>query len=338
MNTHSSESQSPISRPTVHIETGCRLHFGLFSTAPPEGRLFQGAGIMIDRPGLKLSVSVSTKTHDQIESSGADSEELRTRVQNVLNRLRKKTDLQQYWDVRLLETIPLHQGLGAGTQLGLAVGRAVTHLHGIRYCSPTELASWCGRGKRSSIGAYGFASGGFFLDAGKTKPEEEGVCQSRYDVPSSWRVLLISPKNEIGLAGKKEAAAFKKMPALKPEDGLRLEQLLHEEMMPALKRGSLEQFNNAVQEFGATVGRQFSEFQHGVYATPIAEKIVEALNQKGIGGVGQSSWGPTLFAFYDEADEEKVLKAARSIEEIQQCTVQTAQPKNDGATLVVRAC
>jgi beta-ribofuranosylaminobenzene 5'-phosphate synthase len=43
--------------------------------------------------------------------------------------------------------------------------------------------------------------------------------------------------------------------------------------------------------------------QGGVYADPLLARIVAHLRGQGIRGVGQSSWGPTLYALAPDAAE-----------------------------------
>ena len=39
---------------SVIIETGSRLHFGLIDPVGSSGRLYAGAGVMVDSPGVHL--------------------------------------------------------------------------------------------------------------------------------------------------------------------------------------------------------------------------------------------------------------------------------------------
>jgi predicted sugar kinase len=64
----------------------------------------------------------------------------------------------------------------------------------------------------------------------------------------------------------------------------------------------LAAFGDAVHEFNRRAGEPFAAAQGGAYASPaIAELIVE-LRALGIRGVGQSSWGPTVFAMVPDSD------------------------------------
>ena len=60
---------------------------------------------------------------------------------------------------------PSHVGLGSGSQLSLAVARAITELHD-RHLTTQELARLTGRGGTSGIGTAAFDHGGFIIDGG----------------------------------------------------------------------------------------------------------------------------------------------------------------------------
>ena len=62
-----------------------------------------------------------------------------------------------------------HVGLGVGTQLSLAVARALLRLAGMPDPGPTELATLTGRGARSGIGLHGFHHGGMIVDGGRKR-------------------------------------------------------------------------------------------------------------------------------------------------------------------------
>ena len=97
--------------------------------------------------------------------------------------------------------IPAHSGLGSGTQLALAVARALAELRGL----PTEvtaLARAVGRGRRSAIGTWTFALGGFVLEGGR-KGEDGAVAPllARLPLPGAWRCVVVVPRGKPGLTG-----------------------------------------------------------------------------------------------------------------------------------------
>src|SRR5439155_25329369 len=61
-------------------------------------------------------------------------------------------------------------------------------------------------------------------------------------------------------------------------------------------------FSECLFDFNVRVGEGFSLSQGGRYAHRDAESTIAFLRANGVRGVGQSSWGPTLFAATE--DEE----------------------------------
>lgn len=101
-----------------------------------------------------------------------------------------------------------HIGLGTGTQLGMAVATAIHILAGEPLGLPGELAATAGRGKRSAIGAHGFAVGGLLVEAGKRQSEEISPLVARMELPAEWRVLLLLPRRTDRLAWRCREASL----------------------------------------------------------------------------------------------------------------------------------
>jgi beta-ribofuranosylaminobenzene 5'-phosphate synthase len=76
--------------------------------------------------------------------------------------------------------------------------------------------------------------------------------------------------------------------------------------MPAVVEADLTRFGEALEEIQRRVGEGFAPAQGGTFARPEFEVIVEAMRLEGLKGVGQSSWGPTLYGFSDSPKEERI--------------------------------
>jgi predicted sugar kinase len=62
------------------------------------------------------------------------------------------------------------------------------------------------------------------------------------------------------------------------------------------------------------MGAYFAPMQGGPFVSATVAKVLERLAAQGVTGLGQSSWGPTGFAFAaSEADGEALLQAARTV-------------------------
>ena len=283
---------------SVTVRTGSRLHFGLLGVpndapagAADSPRRFGGVGLMLEEP----AISVRVRRVDAGRSSGP-TEDIAHRAGDFARRVAANLGVDIPLAVEVESCPPQHVGLGVGTQLGLAVGTAVATLLG-RSPNPEEVARILARGRRSGIGLHGFLRGGFLVDGGKGPADELAPVVCRHDFPADWRILLITPNLGPGLSGNPETAAFARMgsAATRSEtDALCRIVLLG--LLPALVERDLRSFGEALHEFNRRAGLPFAAVQGGTYASPIVAEIGDWLRAVGIGGVGQSSWGPTLFA------------------------------------------
>jgi predicted sugar kinase len=78
-------------------------------------------------------------------------------------------------------------------------------------------------------------------------------------------------------------------------------------MLPALIERDLPAFGEAVYDFNARVGEMFAPIQGGLYAHPHLADLVALVRRQGVRGVGQSSWGPTVFAIVADPDQANDL-------------------------------
>src|SRR5271165_5556030 len=203
-----------------------------------------------------------------------------------------------------------HLGLGVGTQLSLAVACAVLKLAGIDDTDPCELARLTGRGARSGIGLHGFHHGGLIVDGGRKQEAEIPPLLARAAFPDDWSILIVQPPGVGGLHGFGESQAFAKLPPISRSAVESVCRLVLLEILPAVIEHDLETFGAALGELQERVGAAFAPAQGGIYATPLAAAIVNELKHLGFKGAGQSSWGPTLYAFSQNPQEEIDLLAA----------------------------
>jgi beta-RFAP synthase len=285
----------------VQVETGSRLHFGLLSPFPLPGRRHGGLGMTVDRPGVELTLARASK--QRVEG---EQRERATRVlQSVLNAVGRPNE-----GVHLnVKRAPReHIGLGTGTQMSLAIARGVAEVLGLESDSE-DLALWTGRGLRSGVGVRGFEFGGFLVDGGHAEGATSCVAPllTRLEVPESWRVLLVTPPGARGISGTAERAAFRQLGGNSrggsSDDAAREMQasaicrdvLLG--VLPALAERDFDTFVSALWSVQVQVGEVFSSVQGGRFASSETTAVVESLRRLGAVGTGQSSWGPTVFAF-----------------------------------------
>jgi beta-ribofuranosylaminobenzene 5'-phosphate synthase len=198
---------------------------------------------------------------------------------------------------------PEHVGLGVGTQLGLAVARALCRSAGRPDPGAAGLARLVGRGARSALGVHGFAHGGFLIEGGKADPGVISPLVVRADFPAGWRVVLLRPPGESGWHGPRERAAC--AAPRRPDDPAvtdRLCRLALLGLLPALADADAQAFGEALHEFNAVAGEPFRAVQGGPYSSPVVGDLVTLARGLGIPGAGQSSWGPTVFAVTDDPE------------------------------------
>ena len=179
--------------------------------------------------------------------------------------------------------------------------------------SAEELASLVGRGERSAIGVHGFFHGGFIVEAGKSPDSTLSPMVMRHAFPESWRIVIIRPRSLEGLAGEREIEAFKKMPSIPIPVTAEMSRLVLMGLAPGILEENLDLFGESLYQLQQTVGNCFAEAQGGVYAHPLLDDIVRFIRAAGIKGVGQSSWGPTLYAVLpDEASADRLATMVES--------------------------
>jgi beta-RFAP synthase len=231
-----------------------------------------------------------------------------------------------------------HAGLGTGTQLGLAVAAGLNAFTGVVTPSADQLAAQVGRGERSAIGTYGFLYGGLLVEAGKLPGETLSPLIARVELPAEWRFVLIQLPEAAGLSGPAEKAAFERLPAvsLKRTDELCRIALL--DLLPAARREDFRAFSEALYTFGHAAGLCFAEMQAGAYATELVAKLVTALRDHGYTGVGQSSWGPTVFVLTaDEQAAQELVDWVVDQSHFQGVKCEIAAVQNHGASVLVES-
>ncbi len=200
-----------------------------------------------------------------------------------------------------------HAGLGSGTQLALAVARATAELYGLP-TDVTTLARAVDRGRRSAVGTWTFALGGFVLEGGRRAGDEAPApLLARLPMPAAWRCVVVTPAGKPGLAGDEEAAAFGRLPPPAAAEVARVAHLVLMQLLPAVAVADLAAFGAALTEVQRITGGWFAPAQGGVFAPGETGELVEQLRRWGAIGVGQSSWGPAVYGIVADAGAAAAL-------------------------------
>src|SRR5215510_9992722 len=108
---------------TVFVESSARLHFGVLDLRGARGRWFGGIGASASTPTLLVSASASPTLI--VDGDDAD------RVEEYARQFLTYYQIRGGGVVRVHRVLPRHAGLGSGTQLALAVPRALAEIHSV---------------------------------------------------------------------------------------------------------------------------------------------------------------------------------------------------------------
>jgi beta-RFAP synthase len=310
---------------TVVVHAPSRLHFGLFALASSAGRQFGGAGAMVAQPGLRLRISAAP----QWQAAGP----LASRIEAAAERWCRFHDrpTRPPCSVVVEDAPPEHVGLGVGTQLALSVAAGLSSFCGLPASAPQELAVSVGRGLRSAVGTYGFALGGLIVERGKLPGEPISPLDTRLDLPETWRFVLVRPLAARGLCGEHETAAMDE--TLVPADVT--EELIgevREQLVPSVATADHDAFAASLGRYCRRAGSFYFQQQGGIYNGPVLTALVERIKSWGHAGIGQSSWGPTLFVAQPDAVSARTLaERLRREWDGPELDVVVAEPNNTGA-------
>lgn len=320
---------------TYEVSTPARLHFGLFAFGETWERQYGGVGAMIAAERVRLHVTrdasrfgvIAEPEHVQVAPRVVEFAERWARFyERSLPPIR----------VRIAALPPQHAGLGVGTQLGLAVAAACQVAVGMEGVSAADWANSVGRGRRSAIGTYGFLEGGLIAERGRTPSDRISPLDIRCDIPENWRFLLMRRPAAAGtgLSGEREQLAFRELPPVTVEVRDELVRLAHEELIPAAHTADWQRFSEALFQYGRLAGNCFAPVQGGPYNGQVVTELVEFARDIGLPGVGQSSWGPTVFALA-ESNEQALDKMSVVREHFPDIHVVVSAPDNVGVQVTV---
>lgn len=285
----------------VRVVAHARLHLGFLDLHGGLGRRFGSIGVTLEEPRTALTV----RSARSFAVNGPSSE----RARQIALRLMDGLGLAGPFEILLEEAIPRHAGLGSGTQLALALGAAMARCSGVS-ADARRIARTARRGARSGIGIGAFESGGVIVDGGRAEDEDDPPpIVSRLEFPEGWRVLLLFDPKGGGLHGSDEYEAFRLLPQFPERLSADLCRLVLMQALPALTEADLPRFGEAVTELQRRVGDYFAPAQGGRFSSPHVAAALAWLEAAGIAGFGQSSWGPTGFAFAASPAEGEALMA-----------------------------
>jgi beta-ribofuranosylaminobenzene 5'-phosphate synthase len=317
-------SPSPAS---VTVTVPARLHLGFLDLNGGLGRRFGSIGLAIN--GLKTSITFNAAS--QLRVTGPENE----RVRGYLQVMQRALDIENTCHVRIDEVVPAHAGLGSGTQIALAVAAGVRRFHGL----PLDVrgdAIRLERGARSGVGIGLFDHGGLVVDGGRGPLTTAAPVVSRMPFPEQWRILVVLDPHRQGVHGPDEREVFSKLAPSSDGQAAHLCRLVLMKALPALAERDIAGFGSAINEMQVLLGDYFAAIQGGSrFSSPDVAAALAALEDEGAYGIGQSSWGPTGFAFAPSAEEANRL--VESIYRQPRCRdldIRTVAGLNRGAHIV----
>ena len=315
---------------SVTVAVSARLHLGFIDLNGGLGRRFGGIGLAIDGLGTKITITKAS----QPQITGPDGE----RAGRYLVAMRQLLDLGGSYDLQVDEVIPAHAGLGSGTQMALAVAAGLRRLNGL----PLDVESDAirlGRGARSGVGIGLFNRGGLIVDAGRGPATKVAPVVSHIPFPAQWRIVLLLDPARSGVHGPDESTAFAGLPPFPDHIAAHLCRLVLMQALPALAECNLANFGAAIKELQAHVGGYFAPRQGGhCFSSPAVAAGLALLDREGAHGIGQSSWGPTGFAFAASAEEaQRLVMMARDHPSCRGLDIRVCAGLNRGADIRAHA-
>jgi len=275
----------------VSITAPARLHMGFFDLNGELGRRYGSIGVCLDQPQTELH---AWRANHGMTAEGPGA----SRAIKIASGLTQALGLKQGMHMQLMQAIPEHAGLGAGTQMSLAVGLAMSRLYDLGL-TIKDVALHTQRGARSGIGLGTFAQGRVIVDGGNSGRGNVPPVIAHADFPEAWRIILIRDSSHTGVHGEAETEAFKALPPFPADIAAHLCRRVLMQALPALAEHDLSSFGAAIRELQERTGDYFAPAQSGRYASAKVGAVLQWLHERQVSCLGQSSWGPTGFAIVE---------------------------------------
>jgi len=317
-----------ISQPDrITVTVPARLHLGFLDLNGGLGRQFGSVGLAVSdlKTGLTIRLAKSA------EVSGPETD----RVRQYLEIMQRSLALDEAHAVNVAHSVPAHVGLGSGTQLALAIAAGLRRLHNL----PLDIeadALKLGRGARSGIGIGLFRRGGFVVDGGHGAASAGAPIVSHMTFPDDWRILIVLDPARRGMHGAEEVAAFARLAPMSDGEAAHLCRLVLIKALPALAEHDMPSFGAAIRQLQQRLGCYFAPAQGGSpFTSPAVAAVLATLEAAGAYGIGQSSWGPTGFAFASSAEEaDRLAVLARRCTHSEGLDIRICSGLNRGAEVV----
>lgn len=312
----------------VRLRTPSRIHITLIDLNGSIGRVDGGVGLALNEPYTEITAKEDEDV--MIKGSAINLDRFRISASKMAEFCDKGIEIE------VISDYEAHVGLGSGTQISLAVGKAFSELYDLNLTT-RQIAEIMGRGGTSGIGVSVFDYGGFIVDGGHSRKEKKDFLPSsaskakpapliaRHEFPD-WDVIITVP-NLKGFSGKKEVNLFQRYCPIPLDEVRELSHIILMKMLPAVVEADLDEFGKAirrVQELG------FKRVEVEQYGDLIRNCFSLA------DCVGMSSTGPAVYAITDT----NARNIARDIENYFadngfKCSIYITKARNRGVEIEV---
>ncbi len=276
----------------MRIITPSRLHFGFIDPVGRSGRIYGSMGVALSYPNWELVFS-----HAEEFAIYGEGSEVEDKVLEIVRKIEDEYGVNVRLKIEIVSAVPLHKGLGAGTQLSLAVTEGILKM--LRLPGDREtVVKISGRGKRSGVGIASYFDGGFNLDSGrKVGSSVLPLSIFHFNFPDNWKFLVVLPSLNLNIHGKVEDS---KIGEVSDEGAEKVSLLVLMNLLPSLIERDIAVFGESITSIQKMVGKMFLRPQGGVFAHPVCEALIDFMVENGAYGAGQSSWGPVVYGLVEE--------------------------------------
>lgn len=313
---------------TIEISAPSRLHITLIDLNGALGRVDGSVGLTLDSPSMRIRAQRS----EGISVSGSDV--FADRITEVIQAMAAEHKISGA-AIQVMKEYRAHVGLGAGTQIALAVATSINQLYGLNL-KLSELARLTGRGGTSGIGVAAYESGGFIVDGGhknkgaflpSSASRAYGLAPvlARYEFPE-WDIVLAVPHLQ-GASDEPEIDIFQQQCPIPLNEVQALCHVVLMEMLPAVVEKDMERFGRSISHV-QTLGFKRRELA----LQPFCQGLIDFMNENGAVGAGMSSFGPTAYAIGDEKHLKSTVQ--RFLNESVGGEVHVVKARNEGAQVI----
>jgi beta-ribofuranosylaminobenzene 5'-phosphate synthase len=309
----------------VQVTTAARLHLGFLDLAGDLGRQFGSIGLAIDA----FETRIDLREAPSLEVLGEERE----RGSHIARRIAEGLRLDIRKTLTISNAIPAHSGLGSGTQLALAIATAFRRLAELPLDARKD-ARLLDRGARSGVGVALFERGGLAVDAGRGSNTEIPPVVAWVSFPRDWRILLILNPRVEGAHGTAEMRAFAQLPPFPADAASEICRRTFMQVLPGAAEVDLGAFGDGVAGIQELLGDHFAPAQGGGrFTSEPVSRVAGRLKALGAHGVGQSSWGPTGFAFASDPDHAQFLARRACAECEPEVEIRICNARDHGAEI-----